>query len=144
MFSSVRVKVLFAVLLTLASASIGRAQATRTWTGLGGSNHWANPGNWDTGVPVSGDTGQFIDAGNGNTSIDLNGTAQPINTILFDTANAAAYTLGTGAPGDAFNFDASGAITVNSTVTNLETINAGIQTNGPLTVTVSSPTTAAG
>jgi fibronectin-binding autotransporter adhesin len=135
---------LVSALFLSVGVSVAAAQSTRTWTGLGGSAHWANPGNWDTGVPVSGDTGQFIDAGNGNTSIDLNGTAQPINTILFDTANAAAYTLGTGAPGDAFNFDASGAITVNSTVTNLETINAGIQTNGPLTVTVSSPTTAAG
>src|SRR5947199_1942629 len=91
-------------LLSILVVSVGvpgaRAQAIRTWTGLGGSNHWANPGNWDTGLPVSGDTAQFIDAGNAITSIDLNGSAQPINTILFDTANAAAYTLGTGAAGD--------------------------------------------
>ena len=41
------------------------------------------------------------------------------------------------ATADQFNFDGGGSITVNSTVTNPETINAAIAVNGGLNVTVS-------
>ena len=86
-------------------------RAAQTWTGLASpDNNWTTVGNWDTGVPVSGNTAIFNGTGNGNTTINLGGTSQPINWIYYDTANAAAYTIGQTA-GDALNFD-TGQITV--------------------------------
>src|SRR6478609_8907959 len=84
----------------------------QTWTGLGGDNKWATVGNWDTGVPGTGNQANFVDAGNGNTSISLSGGNQPIGTINFDTANAAAFNLGVLSSGDKFTFDGGGSIVV--------------------------------
>jgi autotransporter-associated beta strand protein len=67
-------------------------------------------------------------------AIDLGGLARPIGTILFDTANAAAYSF-SGNAGDAFTFDAGGAITLNSTVAATETFNAPLQFLGAFTAT---------
>src|SRR4051812_38673156 len=124
-----------ATVALIATSSDANAQV---WTGTA-DNLWTNSANWDTvTVPVSGNTATFNGTGNGNTNISLSGASQPIGSILFDTASAAAYNLGVLASGDAFNFDSSGSITVNSTVPSLETINANIATNGPLTVMVTS------
>src|SRR6185295_16572626 len=121
---------------SLAVAQIARAQNTRSWTGLAAPNNsWTTLGNWNTGVPVSGDTALFNSSGLGNTSISLGAATQPINTIRFDGAIATPYTLGVLASGDKFNFDAGGAITVASNIAILQTINAAIQANGALTVT---------
>jgi fibronectin-binding autotransporter adhesin len=123
----------------LAAAPFASAQNTRTWTGTTDSS-WTVPTNWNASfVPVSGDTALFNGAGNGHTSISLGASSQPIKIILFDTAGAAAYTLGTLSSGDKFNFDAGGAITVNSTVTTPQLINAATQINSGLTVTNSDP-----
>ena len=81
-------------------------------------------------VPVSGNTAILNNPGNGNTTISLGGTVA-IGGIKFDSAYAAAYTLGTAVGnGDAFKFDAGGAITVTGTVTTLQTFNAAIQALG--------------
>jgi fibronectin-binding autotransporter adhesin len=120
----------------LAAASSARAQSTRSWTGLAlPDKNWTTVGNWNSGVPVSGDTAQFNGSGNTNTSISLGAATQPINTIRFDGAVNTPYTLGVLASGDKFNFDANGAIFVASNIVVLQTINAAIQTNGALTVT---------
>jgi fibronectin-binding autotransporter adhesin len=122
--------------LTLVAAPSARAQSTRSWTGLASpDNHWTVLGNWNTGVPVSGDTALFNGSGNTNTNISLGAATQPINTIRFDGAIATPYTVGVLASGDKFNFDAGGAITVASNIAVLQTINAAIQANGALTVT---------
>ena len=137
-------KKLFAITLAVivTGTSVSQGASTQTWTGLGGDNIWTTSGNWNAAVPVSTDTALFNSAGNSNTSISLSAASQPINTIQFDTANAAAYSLGVLASGDSFNFDAGGAISVTNTVTTLQTINAAVQTNGNLTITNSG--TAAG
>jgi hypothetical protein len=49
--------------------------------------------------------------------------------MLFDTAGAAAYTIGQ-QPGDALDFTAAGTLTVTSTVTTAQTINATVLTHG--------------
>jgi autotransporter-associated beta strand protein len=100
--------------------------ASATWLGTISST-WANLLNWTLGGPPgSGDTATFNNAGNGNTTLDL-GTGVTVMTILFNTSNAAPYTIGSGAVGSqTLTLNDSGAITVNSTVTNNETINASI------------------
>lgn len=99
-----------------------------TWDGSE-DNNWIEPLNWDAGVPGSGATATFDNAGNGNTTISLGGATQPINGLLFTSANAAAYTIGN-QPGDALNFDDSGGILVDATVTTAQTINADLLTQG--------------
>jgi hypothetical protein len=119
MFFATRVLVLAA--LALLPATAARAE---TWTGLAApDNNWTTIANWDTTVPVSGSTAVFSSAGNGNTAISLGGTTQQVGNLWFDTANAAAYTIGQLA-GDALAFDAGGEIRVFDTVTNPQTINA--------------------
>jgi hypothetical protein len=100
--------------------------ASATWIGTLSST-WANLLNWTLGGPPgSGDTATFNNAGNGNTTLNL-GTGVTVMTILFDTSSAAPYTIGSGAVGSqTLTLNDSGAITINSTVTNNETINASI------------------
>jgi autotransporter-associated beta strand protein len=100
--------------------------ASATWIGTLSST-WSNLLNWTLGGPPgSGDTATFNNAGNGNTTLNL-GTGVTVMTILFDTSSAAPYTIGSGAVGSqTLTLNDSGAITVNSTVTNNETINANV------------------
>ncbi|MBK1825558.1 beta strand repeat-containing protein [Haloferula rosea] len=118
----------FAVIPSLTS-SIAQA-ADFTWDGDTDAT-WATATNWtaDSGVPGTADTVTFNGAGNGNTIIDL-GTAQNSGAITFDTASAAAYTIGAGAVGtDTLTFDYSGGgnvILMESTVTNDQLFNADI------------------
>ncbi len=129
-------RLLFAAVVAVFIAPFARAQSTRSWTGLAAPDkNWTTLGNWNTGVPIGGDTALFNGSGNANTSISLGGAVQPINTIRFDGAIATQYTLGALASGDKFNFDFGGAITVASNIGVLQTINAAVQLNGGLTVT---------
>jgi autotransporter-associated beta strand protein len=100
--------------------------ASATWIGTLSST-WGNLLNWTLGGPPgSGDTATFNNAGNGNTTLNL-GTGVTVMTILFDTSSAAPYTIGSGAVGSqTLTLNDSGAIAINSTVTNNETINASI------------------
>ena len=108
-----------AAALTLAASSYSHA-ASATWTGLGGAN-WATAGSWSAApVPGTGDTATFNGTGNGNTTV-ATGTVT-INTILFDSSGAAAYTLA----GGQINLDNSGAITANSSVTNNQVISSNV------------------
>jgi hypothetical protein len=133
----------FVVTVLILLANDPDVQAQSTWTGLASpDNNWGTGGNWDTSVPGSGGTALFNGNGNSNTNISLGGGAQAINTITFDTANAAAYNLGVLDSGDQFIFDAGGSINVGSGVANAETINAAIDTGGDLTINTSNdPTT---
>jgi autotransporter-associated beta strand protein len=101
---------------------------TFTWTG-GTSTNWSTAGNWSPsgGPPTNGDTATFSNNSatvNNRTTISI-GTAN-ISNILFDTANSAAYTLGTSVGSGTINLNNGGAITVTSSVTNNEVINSDI------------------
>ena len=87
---------------------------------------WADA-NWSaTPVPGTGDTATFNGLGNGHTTIDLGGGVTIMN-LLFDTGNAAAYTIGTGAVGSqTLTLNNSGGITLNPTVANNQLFNAAI------------------
>jgi fibronectin-binding autotransporter adhesin len=116
-----------AALLALAYCLPGQSAfaGSATWNGTT-SNVWSTAGNWTAGGPPgTGDTATFNNAGNSNTTISLNGIT--VNTILFDTSSAAAYTMGSGAVGSqTLTLNLNGAITVNSTVTNSQLFNANL------------------
>ena len=98
--------------------------ASAAWTGAINA-FWTTSTNWNPPtVPGFGNTATFNGAGNGNTTINLSVNLVTINTIIFDTASAAAYTIGN--RGDSLTLNDSGAITVNSTVTNRERVLAAV------------------
>jgi autotransporter-associated beta strand protein len=99
--------------------------ATASWTGLT-DNTWAGA-NWSaTPVPGVADTATFNNAGGGFTTIDL-GSGVTVNNVIFDSANAAAYTIGNGAVGSQFlTLNNSGGIIVNSTVAHNELFDSAI------------------
>ena len=111
--------------LILLAGALNLEAASGSWTGAVDAN-WAEA-NWSaTPVPASGDTAIFSGSGSGNTTINL-GSGVTILDLLFNTGNAAAYTIGTSPAGSqALSLNNSGAITVNSAVTNDELINAAI------------------
>ncbi|MEZ0275151.1 MAG: hypothetical protein ACAH88_09615, partial [Roseimicrobium sp.] len=100
--------------------------ATAVWNGATDAV-WATPTNWNTSlVPGTGDTATFNNAGNGNTVVSL-GAGVTLNTLLFDTANAASYVIGSGAVGSqTLILDNGGAITMNAALINNQLINAAI------------------
>jgi autotransporter-associated beta strand protein len=122
-----------AALAFLGFVTAGPVRAQQTWSGTT-SNLWSDPTNWGGTVPVAGGTALFNGTGNGNVLIDLGGSARPIGTILFDTATAAGYTF-SGNTGDAFTFDAAGAVTINNTVTTAQTFNTPLRFLGAFTAT---------
>jgi autotransporter-associated beta strand protein len=129
------------LVLAVAAKTPWAFAANATWTGNVDAQ-WSDVNNWDgppAAVPGTGDTATFNGAGNGNTVIDL-GLGITLKTLLFDTADAAAYTIGAGAPGDqSLTLASGGAVTVNSTVSTRQTLSAGVTLNGATSITVSSP-----
>jgi fibronectin-binding autotransporter adhesin len=97
--------------------------ASDSWTGATDST-WATSGNWLGGnIPGAGDTATF-DAASANTTLNLGGGVT-ISNVLFDTANAAAYTLGSGAVGSqTLTLSNNSLISLSSTVVNNQSINA--------------------
>jgi autotransporter-associated beta strand protein len=116
--------ILPAVILSLGIAICQAASAT--WNGTVNTS-WATTGNWSASpVPGFTDTATFNNAGNGNTIISL-GSGVQINNIIFDTANVASYTIGSGAVNSQnLNMNGSGQFTVNSTVTQSQLFNASL------------------
>ena len=127
--SCLAVALLLAVLCCLTSRPTFAASAT--WNGTTNST-WSTSTNWTAGGPPgTGNTATFNNAGNGNTTISLSGII--VNTILFDTSSAAAYTMGSGGVGNqTLTLNDSGAITINSGVTANQLFNANLVlgTNG--------------
>ncbi len=105
------------------------------WAGNSNPSAAWNVGtNWLSGsVPGAGNIANFINTVT-STTVTLGGVFN-IGTIRFDTPNVSAHTLGS-APhtGDAFLFDSGGGVTVTSAVTNLQTFNADLQSQGPLNI----------
>ena len=111
-----------------ALVGVQSAHATSdTWTGSGNAL-WSNSVNWFTNpgtVPGTTDIATFNNAGNANTTIDLSGVT--IGSVVFDTAAAAAYTLGSGGVNNqTLTLDPSGAVTVNALVAANELFNAAL------------------
>ena len=108
----------------LVSSTAGGA----SWTGANGST-WADA-NWSSS-PVPGaannvHTATFNSAGGGQTTINL-GAGVTLNTVLFDTTTAAAYTIGSGAVGSqTLTLENGGAITTSGTVVNGQVVNAAV------------------
>jgi len=100
--------------------------ASGSWRGTTNAS-WATTGNWSgASPPTTGETATFNGAGNGNTTIDL-GTSGTVGTLLFDSANAAAYTIGSGAVGSqTLTTGNYRSLSVNSTVTNNQLFNANV------------------
>ena len=102
--------------------------ASDSWTGSTNSL-WATVGNWTTAtsVPGTGETATFNAAGNGNTTIDL-GAGVTVGSLVFDTASAAAYTIGSGVVGSqTLTLGTAGnALTVNPTVATNQLINSNL------------------
>ncbi|MEO7934194.1 MAG: autotransporter-associated beta strand repeat-containing protein [Chthoniobacterales bacterium] len=138
------IRVLAAVVVVLCIVNSAEA-VDATWTGLGApSNAWGTTTNWSTSpVPTSTNTATFDNAGNGNTLINTGNLV--LLGIVFNTSNAAAYTLGTAPGTGSITFNSSGTpspnITINSGVTNNQTINANLL-NGGNTNFVNNSTTA--
>lgn len=91
---------------------------------------WATSTNWATDpalVPGAGEIATFNGAGNGFTVLDL-GAGVSVGSIVFDTASAAAYTIGSGAVGSqTLTLGNAGGITLNSGVTTNQLFNSNIQ-----------------
>ncbi len=120
------------VVLT-ALAEIPAFAASGTWNGTN-TNVWSTSSNWSASpAPVAADTATFANAGNGNTTISLGGNTAA--SIIFDTASAAAYTLGTGAVGSQTFTLSNGNITMNATVTTNQLFNANLTLGTATTVT---------
>lgn len=116
-----------AACVLLAAAAAVRA-ASAQWTGGDATDsNWAFADNWNPkAVPGTGDTATFGMIDNGNTTVSL-GSGVIVNTVLFDTASAAAYTIGSGAVGSqALTLENGGAVTVNATVASNETFHSAI------------------
>lgn len=102
------------------------------WTGASDSA-FASSLNWSpTGVPGVNDKGIFMGAGNGNTTIDINGAN--IIGLIVSNATAAAYTFGAGGVG-AQTFKIQNNFAVYSTATRAQLVNANLNIYGDLTLT---------
>ena len=116
--------------LTFSLLTTGPLQAaSATWNGTTDAD-WATLSNWAGGpvtVPGTGETATFNNAGNGNTTLNL-GAGVTVGTVAFDTAAAAAYTIGSGGAGSqTLTLSTAGtALSLTSTVTNSQLINANL------------------
>lgn len=106
---------------------VSASAATIVWDGSENTGVWATGDNWVGGTaPGTGDTARFVDGGGTLDNIDL-GAGVTIGSVIFDTANAAYYKIGTGAVNSqTLTIDNGGAITVNSTVRSGQTFNAAL------------------
>lgn len=117
-----------AIAVVAGLAPLSAQAASDAWDGST-DGVWATSANWLTDpvtVPGTGDAATFNGAGNGFTTINLGGGVT-INTVLFDTASAAAYTIGSGAVGSqTLSLDNAGSIALNLGVANSQLFNANI------------------
>ena len=113
--------------------------ANGTWnsTGAGSTASWTNSLNWSASpYPSGADTATFNNSGNSRTTIDLTGLVSVAN-ITFDTASAAAYSVGAGAANSqTLIMGDNGTFRMNSGVATGQTFNATVQL-GPNTASAS-------
>ncbi len=127
---------LSAVAVTTALSCGSRAHAANgTWTGAEDSM-WTNSANWSVS-PYAGsntsETATFDSAGNGHTTLDITGLYS-IGSTTFDTANVAAYTIGSGGPnGQTLIIGRNGTHYLTATAGNSQLVNAALQLGGDRT-----------
>ena len=103
-------------------ATVSAHAANGTWIGTSNAI-WGDPANWSTtSVPGASDTATFNGAGNGHTPLFVVGSPS-IGAIVFDTASAASYDIGSG---DTLNLSAGGSISMTATVAVPQVIGASI------------------
>lgn len=117
-------------LAVILAVALGAAEFTQAATGVWDGSQdgaWAGAANWDiNAVPVAGDAATFNGTGNGNTVIDL-GAGVTIQSVLFDTSQASAYVLGSGAVGSqTLTLGNGGSIVMNAALINNQLINAAL------------------
>ena len=137
----------FRIILAVVLSAVKVIANSGTWNGTTDAN-WATPGNWSANsVPGMPDTATFNNAGNNKVVLNL-GTGVTIGNIVFDTASAAAYTIGSGgASNQSLTLSGNGSIVVNSTVVTNELFNANFSlstANGDRTIIFSNGSTANG
>jgi autotransporter-associated beta strand protein len=110
----------------LCAATVAQA-ANGTWNGTANAL-WTNSVNWSAApYPSGGDTATFNNAGGVSTALDIAGLSGILN-ITFDTASAAAYTIGAGAANSqTLVMGNNGTYRMNSSVANGQTFNAAVQ-----------------
>jgi len=110
----------------LCAATVAQA-ANGTWNGTSDAL-WTNSLNWSaTPYPSGGDTASFTNAGGVSTALDIAGLSGILN-ITFDTATAAAYTIGAGAANSqTLVMGNGGTYRMNNSVANGQTFNAAVQ-----------------
>lgn len=116
-------------LLAMAALPVQSVRAaTVLWDGSDDAL-WGTAANWDTvSVPSAGDTAIFNAAAGVGGSTITTGTIS-LGTLVFDTATASAYTIGGATAGTGqitFADGTTSIITMNSTVTQNELINANL------------------
>ena len=136
-----------AVVATLSMLGLRTAPAaTVSWLGTVDGT-WSVASNWSDIVPGSTsttdnvDTAMFDGAGNGKVGITVD-LGRNIGSITFDTAAAAAYTVGS-TSGATLILSSGGAIQTTAGVNNAETINAPISLQGNYTFTSAAANAAA-
>jgi autotransporter-associated beta strand protein len=109
--------------------------ASATWNGTTDAI-WATDTNWSASpVPGTGDTATFNSAGGAVDVIDL-GAGVTVNSLVFDTANVAAYTIGSGGAGSqTLTLNGTSTISLNSTINANQLINANVALGTGTTIT---------
>ncbi len=119
----------------LAAAALPAFAASATWNGTTDAT-WATGTNWSvTPVPGIGDAATFNNAGGAVDVIDLV-AGVTVNSLLFDTTNVAAYTIGSGAVGSqTLTLNGTSTITLNNTINANQLINANVALGTGVTIT---------
>src|SRR4051794_6982190 len=82
-------------LAALGVATTGVMAASATWTG-NVNNQWTTDANWSGVHPDGAGEIATFNAASGNTNVSVGGTPITIKQLIFTTANAASYTVGSG------------------------------------------------
>ena len=106
--------------------------ASGTWTGAD-NVMWTNSANWSVSPYAGSNTNEkatFDSSGNGNTALNIAGLYS-IGSMTFDTANVAAYTIGTGGPnGQTLVMGGSGLYYLSSAAGHSQVLNVTLQLGG--------------
>ncbi|MEO5917300.1 MAG: autotransporter-associated beta strand repeat-containing protein [Luteolibacter sp.] len=114
--------------MTLVAAPLAHASSA-AWNGAAGTALWSNVNNWvgpPASVPGSAQTATFNAAAGAGGAVITTGNIT-LRHLTFDTASAAAYTIGGASAGTGqILHETSGTINLNATVTTNQVINANI------------------
>jgi fibronectin-binding autotransporter adhesin len=130
-------------LANAASATWNAAPSNNNWLAAATTNNWSTGDGTFPGQASSSGTGDVATFSNASSITTIsNNVGFSIGGILFDTANASAYTIYTSGGTWRINNGSSSFIRINSTVVNPQVINGALRmaSTGPVTVTSDSTT----